>query len=102
MAITVQEACFVLGVKGAGPVGEVMQEVFGKNAAVTYTAAFLSGGAGSLAGHFANTALTRWQAGLTVSPGQLMWGAKHKTWGVAWFALFYKLNSEFFEKRRPE
>jgi hypothetical protein len=41
-----------------------LKRKFGDHKAIDYGAAFLAGGLGSLAGHPANTALTRWQSGL--------------------------------------
>mgnify|MGYP000157861392 CR=1 FL=1 len=56
-----------------------MRKNFGNTKVVDYIAAFIAGTAGSLAGHPANTALTHWQAGLTVdSLSQLLWGQPEK------------------------
>ncbi len=101
-AITVQETGFVLGVTCAASVEEIMERALGKSAALSYAASFFSAGAGSFAGHFANTALTRWQAGLSVEYRQLMWGAKHKTWGIACFGVLYKIMNDTFKRGATE
>jgi hypothetical protein len=97
-AITIQETTFVLGVKCAKPLAKILENEFGESRLASYGASFFSAGAGSLAGHFANTALTRWQVGLRVEFNQLMWGAKHKTLGVACFGVLYKIFNDTFKK----
>lgn len=104
-AIIVQETGFVAGLAAADVVSVPMKEVFGDNKAVEYFAAATSGALGSLAGHSGNTALTRWQSGMSVdSLKQLRWGALRKARGTAVFALVYKLvkdvlNSNVYEKK---
>lgn len=94
-AVIMQETSFVGGLSAADRLGNVMKSYFGDNKAVEYTAAFLSGALGSLAGHPANTALTRWQIGMTVDfPGQLMWGAARKARAIGTFAVVYKWGTE--------
>jgi hypothetical protein len=65
-----------------------MKNEFGDNQAVSYTAAFTAGSIGSLSGHPANTALTRWQNNLSIEhPRQLLWGSARKTWAIGLFAV---------------
>lgn len=102
MAIAVQETAFVGGLSVADQLAVMMREVFGNNKVVDYTAAFSAGAAGSLAGHPANTALTRWQSGLAVdSFPQLMWGARRKAWAVGIFSVVYKLGKETLNSTFP-
>lgn len=94
-AITIQETAFVGGLSVADKLSEVMRAKFGDNKAVDYTAAFIAGAAGSLAGHPANTALTRWQSGMQVEGlSQLMWGSARKARAIGIFSVFYKLGKE--------
>lgn len=95
MAIAVQETAFVGGLSVADKLAVAMRTIFGNNKAVDYTAAFIAGAAGSLAGHPANTALTRWQAGMRVETAQqLMWGSLRKARAVGCFSVAYKLGKE--------
>lgn len=95
IVIAVQETAFVGGLSVADQLSLVMKKRFGNSKAVDYTAAFVAGAAGSLAGHPANTALTRWQSGLSVdSVGQLMWGSLRKARAVGFFSIVYKLGKE--------
>ena len=95
IAIAVQETAFVGGLSIADKLSIEMKRKFGNNKAVDYTAAFVAGAAGSLAGHPANTALTRWQSGMRVdSLHQLMWGSIRKARAVGGFAAFYKFGKE--------
>lgn len=95
LAIATQETAFVGGLRAADRLAAVMRKRFGNNKAVDYTAAFVAGAAGSLAGHPANTALTRWQSGLKVdSVRQLMWGSLRKARAVGGFFVVYKLGKE--------
>ena len=78
-ALAVQETAFVGGFSAADLLANQMKLMFGDNKAVEYSAALISGAGGSLAGHFANTAVTRWQNNLPVeSFRQLWWGAFKK------------------------
>lgn len=94
LAIALQETAFVGGLSVADQLAALLKEKLGDNKAVEYTAAFTAGALGSLAGHPGNTALTRWQNGMTVSPRQLMWGALKKARGVGFFAVLYKLGKD--------
>lgn len=101
-AISIQETAFVAGICASDQLSQVMKLQFGDNKIVEYTAAFSSGALGSLAGHPANTALTRWQSGLKVnSMRQLMWGSSRKAYAVGIFSIGYKFGKEnlnFFVK----
>jgi len=95
LAIATQETAFVGGLSAADQLAVKMREKFGNNKVVDYTAAFIAGAAGSLAGHPANTALTRWQNGMTVdSLSQSMWGVGRKARAVGGFSVLYKLGKE--------
>lgn len=94
-AITLQETGFVAGLAAADLVSLPMKQELGDNKAVEYLAAAIAGVLGSLAGHAGNTALTRWQNGMTVDNfRQLSWGSLRKARGNAIFALVYKLGKE--------
>ncbi|PIS02278.1 MAG: hypothetical protein COT85_05780 [Chlamydiae bacterium CG10_big_fil_rev_8_21_14_0_10_42_34] len=98
LVITAQETAFVIGLSAADLLSEKMRESFGDTKATDYTAAYIAGALGSLAGHPANTALTRWQANLAIDrPSQLMWGAARKARAVGYFACLYKLGKEILE-----
>lgn len=94
-AITLQETGFVAGLAAADLVSVSMKQVLGDNKPVEYSAAATSGALGSLVGHAGNTALTRWQNGMTVDNlRQLGWGSLRKARGNAVFAVVYKLGKE--------
>jgi hypothetical protein len=94
-AITVQETFFVAGVTASEQVARPAKKVVGEHKIVDYAAAFVAGAGGSLAGHPANTALTRWQNGLKIeSPSQLLWGAARKARAVGTFSVLYKFVKE--------
>lgn len=102
MAIAIQETAFVGGLSIADRLAALMRKRFGSNKAVDYTAAFIAGAAGSLAGHPANTALTRWQSGMTVhSVRQLMRGSVRKARAVGSFSVVYKLGKEALNSTVP-
>ncbi len=102
MAIAIQETAFVVGLSVADRLAAAMRVRFGDNKAVDYTAAFVAGAAGSLAGHPANTALTRWQSGMTVdSIRQLMWGSARKARAIGVFSVIYKLGKEVLNSTVP-
>ncbi len=94
-AITLQQTGFVTGLAAADLVSAQMKQKLGDNKPVEYLAAATAGGFGSIFGHAGNTALTRWQNGMTVNSfRQLSWGALRKARGNAVFAVFYKLGKE--------
>lgn len=94
-AITLQETGFVAGLAAADLVSTQMKKMLGDNKVVEYSAAAVAGAFGSLVGHAGNTALTRWQNGMTVdSLRQLSLGSLRKARGNAVFALVYKLGKE--------
>jgi len=93
--IALQETAFVGGLAASDIVSAKMKEKLGDNIVVKYAAVFLAGCMGSLAGHPANTALTRWQSGLKVeSARQLMWGSATKARAVGVFAVIYNIMKE--------
>ena len=95
VAITCQETAFVGGLCAADRLAIPMKQKLGDNKAVEYLAAFVAGVAGSLVGHPANTALTRWQSGQTIdSFRQLWWGALIKARAIGCFSVLYKLGME--------
>ena len=95
LAIAGQETGFVAGMSSADSLAKVMERKFGKNKVVEYTAAFASGAAGSLAGHVGNTALTRWQKGMTVDTlRQSMLGCVPRARALGVFAVLYKITKE--------
>jgi hypothetical protein len=102
LAIAVQETAFVGGLSAADRLAVPMRKWFGNNKAIDYIAAFVAGAAGSLAGHPANTALTRWQSGMTVdSACQLMWGSLRKARAVGGFSIVYKFGKEALNSTVP-
>lgn len=95
LAITIQETAFVAGISASDQLSKKMKNKFGDNKAVEYGSTFLSGAAGSLVGHPANTALTRWQSKMRVdSSGQLMWGSIRKARAIGLFAVLLKFGKE--------
>lgn len=101
--ITLQETAFVAGLSAADQLAVLMNRYFGESKAVDYTAAYLAGVFGSLAGHPANTALTRWQKELPIeSARQLMWGAARKARAVGLFSVVFKLTKETLNSRLQE
>jgi hypothetical protein len=95
LAIAIQETAFVGGLSVADQLAVVMKKRLGSSKAVDYIAAFIAGAAGSLAGHPANTALTRWQSGMPVENfSQLMWGSLRKARAVGIFSVVYKLGKD--------
>lgn len=96
LAISFQETSFVAGLSVADKLASSMKQRFGNSKAVDYSAAFVAGAMGSLAGHPANTALTRWQNGMPLTSfQQSMWGAARKARAVGCFSLVYKAGNEF-------
>lgn len=94
LAIALQETAFVGGLAVADQLAAAMKEKLGDNKAVEYGAAYTAGALGSLAGQPGNTALTRWQNGMTLSLRQCMWGGLTKARGVGLFAVLYKMGKE--------
>jgi hypothetical protein len=88
--IAIQETAFVAGMSVSERVAQRIKAKVGESKLVDYGSAFTAGALGSLAGHPANTALTRWQGGLSVSPHQLMWGSLRKARAVGAFAVIYQ------------
>ncbi|MBS0620064.1 MAG: hypothetical protein JSS61_01210 [Verrucomicrobia bacterium] len=95
LAIAIQETAFVGGLSASDRLANAMKSRFGESKAIEYASAFTAGALGSLAGHPANTALTRWQSGLTVDTfRQSMWGAMRKARAIGCFSVAYKLGKE--------
>lgn len=90
-AITLQQTGIVAGLAAADLTFTPMKQVMGDSKVVEYSAAAIAGAIGSLFGHFANTALTRWQNDLKIERfSQLNWGIFHRTRGNALIAVIYK------------
>lgn len=101
-ALAVQETAFVGGLTAADLLAQEMKLKFGDNKAVEYSAAVISGAGGSLAGHFANTAVTRWQNELQVEGfRQLWWGAFRKARAIGIFSVLYKLAKDVLNPTGP-
>lgn len=88
-AITVQETCFVAGVTAQELLAPEMKKRFGDNWMVDTVTAFVGGGVGGFAGHWANTAVTRWQNDLKVERHQLLWGAARRVRAVAVLSVIF-------------
>ena len=102
-AIACQETAFVGGITFAERLIIVMKQTFGDNVAVEYTGAFIAGAAGSLAGHPANTAFTRWQNGLKMdSFRQWMWGAAKKARAIGFFSVFFRFGKQILNPTLKE
>lgn len=100
MAIVTRETSFLFSLRISDPVGNAMKKVGGDNKAVEYFSAFVSGAIGSIVGHPADTALTRWQKGMKIENfRQLMAGAPMKAVAVGGFAMIYKLVKEILQKK---
>lgn len=95
LALTIQETGCVGGLSAADPLADLMKRKVGDNKIVECTAAFTSGTVGALAGHQANTAVTRWQKGLTLDTfRQSMLGAPRRTYAVGMLSVLYKLGRD--------
>lgn len=93
--ITVQETAFVGGITGADHLFSLVKPSVGDNKIAEYFSTFIAGAAGSLAGHPANTALTRWQNGKTLdSFAQSWWGAIRKARAIGLFSILYKFGKK--------
>lgn len=102
VAIAIQETAFVGGLSIADQLSEAMKKSLGNNKTVDYTAAFVAGAIGSLTGHPANTALTRWQSRMPVDNFyQLMRGSMRKAKAVGIFSVVYKLGKEILNSTLP-
>ncbi len=94
LAITLQETAFVGGLSVADLLASKLKEKGVDNKGAEYAVASTAGALGSLIGHPANTAVTRWQKGLTFSLRQSYWGALYKARAVGFFAVLYKFGKE--------
>jgi hypothetical protein len=101
-AIAAQETAFVAGLSAADRLSALMRQEFGDNRMVGYAAAFTAGFVGSFAGHPANTALTRWQSGLSIdSHHQLMWGSTRRARAIGFFSVGYTVIKEALHPKEP-
>lgn len=101
-AIAAQETAFVAGISAADKLSTKMKQKLGDNKFVDYAAAFFAGAAGSIAGHPANTALTRGQSGMKLeSFGQSLWGVARKARAVGCFSVLYKFAKENLNRAVP-
>lgn len=99
-AITCQESAFVLGMSASAHVNALAKEHFGESTAVQYASSFVAGACGSVAGHAANSALTRWQNGLTVDKlSQLARGGPVKAVATGIFAMGFHAAKEYLTKQ---
>ncbi len=94
-AIVIQETAFVGGVSAKDEIAPLIREYAGDNAAVDYATAYFSGALGSILGHPANTALTRWQNGMVVeSVSQSMLGAARKARGIGVLSMLFAIGND--------
>ena len=107
-AIAFQETLFVGGMSASSEVSKVMKKTLGDYSIIDYGAAFISGAAGSLLGHPANTILTRLQGGMEVkslfqmktsSLQGLMRGGAFKARACGIFAVGYKTGNEILRSK---
>ncbi len=103
LIITAQETAFFGGLSAADKLASILKERFGDNKVIDYTAAGLTGGLGSLAGHPFNTAVTRSQNKLPMDGfnRSFLSGCKQsiqrsltKARAIAVFAVGYKFAKE--------
>lgn len=96
-AFAAQETGFVGGLSIADRLSVVMRKKLGDNKVVDCSSAYISGAAGSLVGHPANTAITRWQSPKQMKVEnfrQLWWGAARKSHAIGVFATVFKLGKD--------
>ncbi len=94
-AISLQETAFVMGMSAGDHVYAFAKEYFGDNDSMKYGSSFITGAAGSLCGHPANTALTRWQNGLKVENiFQLGRGGPAKAIATGVFSMGFQIAKE--------
>jgi len=100
MAISIQETAFIGGLSIADKISGIMKTNLNDHMLVDYLGAFLAGACGSLAGHPANTALTRWQSGLRLeNVQQAMWGSMRKARAIGSFSVIYKIVKDSLNSR---
>lgn len=100
--ITLQETAFVAGLSAGNQCTTLLNRFYGEKKANEYLAAFIAGATGSLVGHPANTALTRWQSGLQVDSSHAMKGSLRKARAVGLFSVLYKMGKEAFNTSLKE
>lgn len=108
IAIAIQETLFVGGISASSEVSKVMKKNLGDYSIIDYGSAFISGAAGSLLGHPANTVLTRLQNGMEVkslfqmkisSLQGFMRGGAFKARACGIFSIGYKIGNEIFKSK---
>lgn len=93
-AIMYLETSFLFAMRLALTADDMMKAHLGDNKATSYATAFLSGAVGSLIGHPADTAVTRWQKELLVPIRVLYYGAPVKAVTLGAFSVIYKAMKE--------
>lgn len=96
-AIMYLETSFLFSMRLALSTNEAMKSYLGEGNLTSYAGAFISGALGSLVGHPADTALTRWQKELPVPVRVLYYGAPVKAVTLGVFSIFYKAIKESVE-----
>lgn len=96
-AILVRETSFLVSIRVNDPLCAWLKSQFGDNKTVEIAGAFFTGAVGSLIGHPADTALTRWQKGMKVQSKDLMRGGGYKAVGVGFFTICYRIIFGLFE-----
>jgi hypothetical protein len=95
IAIALQETAFVTSLSVVDHVTEKVKKQYDNFLGIEYAVAFGTGAFGSMAGHPANTALTRWQNGQKIENlSQLMAGSMRKARAIGIFSVFYKMAKE--------
>lgn len=93
--IASRETGFVAGLSAAEPLATLIKTAFHQSKEVDYIAAYASGVFGSLAGHPADTYLTRSQGGLLeTSLKQSLKGAARRANAVGLFSVIYTIAKE--------
>ena len=100
IAIVSRETSFLFSLRISDPISDAMKRVYGNNKSVEYGSAFISGAMGSIIGHPADTALTRWQNEMKVeSFRQSMKGAPMKALAVGGFSVLYKAVQDILKSK---
>lgn len=98
-AISMQETAFVMGMSAGGHLYGLVKEHVCDNDAIKHLSNFITGAAGSLCGHPANTALTLWQNGLKVEKVfQLSRGGPVKAIATGLFSMGFQVAKERLNK----
>ena len=97
-AIVYLETSFLFSMRITLTADDYMKNYLGDNRATSYVTSFISGAVGSLIGHPADTAVTRWQKELLVPIRVWYYGAPVKAVTLGAFSLIYKAMKEAVEK----